>query len=72
MFISCENLGEAVTFKSSTKNKVLKIKHNMTCDYDTVIYLCEYKLCEKQHVVKSEVKLKHLNYKGESFEKGEY
>ena len=65
--VVCPILEETKIFKSTNTGKVYKIKQNVNCTSDWVIYLSTCKKCRGQYVGKSKTsfKLRHSNHKME-------
>lgn len=65
--VSCPILNESKTFKSTSTGKVYKIRQDLTCTSDWLIYLATCKRCSGQYVGKSKTifKLRHSNHKQE-------
>ena len=57
--VSCPVMKESNTFKSTNTKKIYKIKQNVNCDSDWVIYLSTFKRCGGQYVGKSKPPLKN-------------
>ena len=56
--VSCPVIEEGKTFSSTNTGKKYKIKQNLTCDSDWLIYLVTCKRCKGQYVGKSKTVFK--------------
>ena len=65
--VVCPILEETRTFQSTNTGNFYKIKQNLNCTSDWVIYLSTCKKCKGQYVGKSKTsfKLRHSNHKQE-------
>ena len=65
--VSCPKIQESKYFVSTNTHKRYKIKQNLTCNSDFLIYLVTCRKCQGQYVGKSQTKfkLRHSNHKRE-------
>ena len=65
--VACPKIQESKFFTSTNTQKRYKIKQNLNCDSDFLIYLVTCRKCHGQYVGKSQTKfkLRHSNHKRE-------